>query len=411
MGHAVAMASANPDPTEMLAGVRVLDLTQYLAGPTCTRLLVELGAEVWKVEFPPDGDPLRAIEPSVEDMSASFVQQNRGKRSLCVDLRHDEAPDLIRTLVQNVDVVVENFTPGVLAKRGLAYADLSAINPRLIMASVSGFGQGNSYSHLNCFDFIAQAMAGVMHMTGEPDGPPYFAGIGIGDVNAGVHAFAGIGFALYQRDRTGLGTHIDVSMVGALFHMQEYAVAAASMTKGEFVPNREGRHYAPVSPGGTFKSPQGWIVVLALDNQIGGVWAALGDPSLSDDPRFSTAAARLVNRDALTDLIEAWMATFDEDVQVMAVLEQNRVPAGKVISPAAAIDHPWFHETGTIRQVRDAAGGQFSIPGFPIRYDGTKPNADLQPATLGEHTTEILLAAGLTGAEIGALAAQGVVKL
>lgn len=408
MGHAVVMV-ANPDPAELLDGVRVLDLTQYLAGPTCTRMLVELGAEVWKVEFPPGGDPVRAVPPTVEGTSSAFIQHNRGKRSLCLDLRHEAAPDLIRRLVSSVDVVVENFTPGVLAKRGLSYAELSAVNPRLIMASVSGFGQDNSYSHRNCFDFIAQAMAGVMYMTGEPDGPPYFAGIGAGDVTAGVHAFAGIGYALYQRDRTGVGAHIDVSMVDALFHMQEHAVGAASMTNGEHVPGRQGRHYPPASPAGTFKSPEGWVVIIALDNQIEGLWAAMGDPSLATDPRFATMADRIANRDVLVELMESWMATFETDAAVLAVLEEHRVPAGPVMSPAAAIDDPWFNETGTVRQVSDSHGGQVTIPGFPIRFDGRKPEAAMEPAELGKHTTEILAAAGLTEAEIDALATGGVV--
>ncbi|MDG2114685.1 MAG: CoA transferase [Actinomycetota bacterium] len=405
------MATANPDPTELLAGVRVLDLTQYLAGPTCTRLLVELGAEVWKVEFPPAGDPTRAVPPTLEDISSAYIQQNRGKQSLCLDLRHEQAPDLIRRLAREVDVVVENFTPGVLAKRGLAYKDLSAINPRIIMASVSGFGQDNSYSHRNCFDFIAQGMAGVMYMTGEPDGPPYFAGIGAGDVTAGVHAFAGVGFALYQRDRTGLGTHIDVSMVDALFHMQEYAVGAASMGAGDYAPNRQGRHYAPGSPAGTFRAPKGWVVIIALDNQIKGLWEAMGDPTLADDPRFATLADRIANREPLTELIEAWMSGFDEDEEVLAVLERHRVPAGPVLSPAAAIDHPWFQETGTVRQVSDSHGGEFTIPGFPIRYDGTKPEADLHSAALGEHTNQILTEAGLADEEIASLVDEGVVRL
>ncbi|MGY9072857.1 MAG: CaiB/BaiF CoA transferase family protein [Acidimicrobiales bacterium] len=404
------MANVNPDPTEMLSGVRVLDLTQYLAGPTCTRMLVELGADVWKVEFPPFGDPIRAIEPRIGDKSSCFIQQNRGKRSLCLDLSSDEGCDVIRRLVESVDVVVENFTPGVLAKRGLSYEDLAAINPRIVMASVSGFGQDNSYSHRNCFDFIAQGMAGVMHMTGEPDGPPYFAGIGMGDVTAGVHAFGAVGFALYQRERTGLGTHIDVSMVDALFHMQEYSVGAHSMSGGEYVPTRQGRHYPPISPAGTFRAPQGWIVILAMDNQINGLWAAMNNPALGDDPRFATKEDRVANREALSELVETWMSSFDNDEQVLELLERNRVPSGPVMSPADAINNPWFQETGAIREVSDGNGGGVAIPGFPIRYDGTKANADLEPAGLGEHTNDILIEAGFSDAELVSLIDAGVVR-
>ncbi len=402
------ITTSNPDPTRLLEGVRVLDFTQYLAGPTCSRLLVELGAEVIKIEYPPDGDPLRPIEPARAGMSSAFIQQNRGKRSLCLDLRHPEAQQVIHRLIPTIDVVVENFTPGVLARHGLGYDDLAAINPGVIMASVSGFGQEGSYRHRSCFDFIAQGYAGVMHMTGEPDGPPYFAGIGSGDVTAGVHAFAGVGYALYQRDRTGRGTHIDVSMVDALFHMQEHAVGAASMTGGEFQPNRQGRHYQPVSPAGTFKAPEGWIVIICMPNQIDGLWAAMGEPALARDPRFATAEGRQANRTALTGAIESWMAGFGTDDEVLALLEEHRVPAGPVLSPADAIHHPWFIERGSVRQVADRSGQTFTIPGFPIRFDGTKPNADLVAPRLGEHGRSILSEAGLADHEIDDLHARGV---
>ncbi|MGH1492711.1 MAG: CaiB/BaiF CoA transferase family protein [Acidimicrobiales bacterium] len=405
------MTTGNPHPTKLLKGVRVLDFTQYLAGPTCTRLLVELGADVFKVEFPPAGDPSRPIEPMSAGMSSLFIQQNRGKRSICLDLRHPEAPEVIRRLIPTIDVVVENFTPGVLAKYGLSYQDLAAINPGLIMASVSGFGQEGSFSHRPCFDFIAQGMAGIMHMTGEPDGPPYFAGLGIGDVAAGVHAFAGVGFALYQRDRTGHGTHLDVSMVDALFHMQEHAVGAASMTDGDFVPGRHGRHYLPVSPAGTFKAPQGWIVILCMPNQIDGLWAAIDDPAVTNDPRFVTAEGRQSNREALTDVIETWMSSFQTDDEVLGRLEEHHVPSGPVLSPSDAIDHPWFIERGAIRQVDDGAGGSFAIPGFPIRFDRTKPDADLTAPQFGEYTRSLLSEAGFSATEIDDLVTKGALSM
>lgn len=395
---------AVPDPSRLLEGVRVLDFTQYLAGPSCTRLLVELGADVIKVEHPPEGDPVRALSPQRGGMSACFMQQNRGKRSLCLDIRRPEAVDAIKRLIPQIDIVVENATPGVMDRRGLGYRDLSAINPRLIMASVSGFGQTGPYHHRSCFDFIAQAMAGLMHMTGDPEGPPYFVGIGMGDTNAGVHAFAGIGYALYQRDRTGRGTHLDISMVDALFHMQEYAVGAASMTDGDFVPMRQGRHYQPVSPAGTFKGPQGWIVIICMPNQINNLWSALGRPDLASDPRFDTLDGRLAHRDEITELVEAWMSTFETDEQVLAELERHHVPHGPVLSPADAISHPWFLEQGSVQHIADADGGTFAAPGFPLRFSGVRPMAALVPPRVGEHNREILAEAGLSEQEIDALA-------
>jgi CoA:oxalate CoA-transferase len=394
---------AVPDPSRLLESERVLDFTQYLAGPSCTRLLVELGADVIKVEHPPEGDPTRQMSPKQAGLSGVFMQQNRGKRSLCLDLRRREAIDAIKRLIPHIDIVVENATPGVMERRGLGYADLSAINPRLIMASVSGFGQTGSYSNRSCFDFIAQGMAGLMHMTGDPDGPPYFVGIGLGDTNAGVHAFAGIGYALYQRDRTGRGTHLDVSMVAALFHMQEYAVQAASISSGEFVPMRQGRHYQPVSPGGTFKAPQGWIVILCMPNQIDNLWAALGQPELAEDPRFQTLESRVVHRDALTESIEKWMATFATDDKVLACLERHHVPCGPVLSPADAVSHPWFMEQQLVREISDAEGGTFTAPAFPLRFEGVRPQASLQPPILGQHNAEVLALAGLSPDEVDAL--------
>ncbi|MCP3992168.1 MAG: CoA transferase [Actinomycetia bacterium] len=377
------------DEVSYLEGVRVLDFTQYLAGPAATRLLVELGAEVIKVEQPPFGDPIRAQGPRRNRRSGSFIQQNRGKRSIGVDLSTEEGIALVTELIPHVDVVVENFTPGVMARKGLAYDDLSKINPRLIMASVSGFGQTGEWANRSSFDFIAQAYSGLMHLTGEPDGPPLFVGAGVGDTNAGVHAFAGIGFALYNRERTGQGAHIDVSMIDALFHFQEQSVQAASLTEGEFKPMRQGRHYQPASPAGSFRGPQGWIVLLCTVNQMANLWKALDRPDLAEDERFTTNQARIDNRNQLTEIIEAWMAGFDTDAEVLATLEFHRVPCGPVLNPADAVHHPYFVERGAIRQISDPLAGSFHVPGFPIRFSNAVMDPDLMTPNLGQHNAEV----------------------
>jgi CoA:oxalate CoA-transferase len=401
----------DPSDEPYLAGVRVLDFTQSLAGPSCTRLLVELGAEVIKVEMSPWGDPTRAGVPRINGRAGGFIQQNRGKRSLCVDLRRPEGIELVKSLVPHVDVLVENYSHGVMARRGMDYETLSAINSRLIYASVSGFGQTGPLRHKTSFDFIAQAYSGVMHMTGDPDGPPTFVGIGVGDTNAGLHAFAGVGYALYRRDRTGRGAHIDVSMVDALFHMQETAVHAVSMTEGtddEFVPLRQGRHYQPLSPAGTFKAPQGWIVILCTQGQINGLWAAMGRPELAEHPHFRSNGARLEHRDELSALIEAWMATFATDDEVIAALERHRVPCGPVLSPADALHHPYFIERNMVREVQDERTGPFLVPGFPIKFSDRGPDPDLRASKLGEHNGEILRdLLGYDDASIAALEADG----
>lgn len=373
-----------------LEGVTVLDFTQYLAGPSCTRLMAELGADVIKVEAAPAGDPTRLRVPAVDGRAGLFVQQNRGKRSLAVDLRRPEGIALIKDLVTQVDVVVENSTPGVMARKGLGYDDLAAINPAIIMASVSGFGQYGPYSDRKSFDFIAQAMSGMMHMTGDPEGPPYFVGAGLADTNAGVHAFAGIGYALFRRDRTGKGAHVDVAMTDAMFHMHEFAVQASSITGDRSLPMRQGRHYQPAAPAGTFKSPDGWIVILCTDPQMEFLWEAMGAPELAADPRFATNEDRLEHRSELTELIEAWFATYPSDGPVLDALAEAGVPAGAVISPADAVDNPHFVARGTVREVQDPFIGTFHVPGFPIRFNGKAVEPEMFAPALGEHNAAVL---------------------
>ena len=404
----VTTSAATSQPT-YLEGIKVLDFTQYLAGPAATRLLVELGAEVIKVEQPPFGDPMRAQAPRRNRRSGSFIQQNRGKRGICVDLSTTEGIDLVKELVPHVDVVVENFTPGVMARKGLDYEELRKLNPGLIMASVSGFGQTGEMAERSSFDFIAQAYAGIMHVTGETDGPPVFVGAGLGDTNAGVHAFAGIGFALFNRERTGQGAHVDVSMIDALFHFQESAVQAASITDGEFEPMRQGRHYQAAAPAGSFQGPEGWIVLLCSVNQIGNLWKALDQPELAEDPRFATNETRIEHREALTDIIEQWMSGFTTDADVLAHLASHRVPCGPVLNPADAASHPYFLERGAVREIHDPLAGSFHVPGFPIHFSNADTNRDLIAPNLGQHNAEVLGDfLDLTDEQLADLAERGV---
>ena len=354
-------------------------------------LLADFGADVIKVEYPPYGDPVLPRQPSRNGRSAYHVQQNRGKRSLSVDLTRPEGISLIEDLVSKVDIVVENYSPGVMERRGLGYQRLRELNPQIIMASISGFGQSGPLSEKTAFDFIAQAYSGLMHMTGEPDGPPMLIGAGIADTSTGVHAFAALGYALYRRDRTGEGSHLDIGMVDVMYHMQETAVSGPSLSQGEVVGMRTGRHYAPASPAGIFKGPQGWIVVFALENQIANLWAALGRPELAEDPRFLNNRTRLEHRDALTEIIENWMKTFENDEDVVAVLEQHRVPCGPVVEPVKLAEtHPHFLQRGTVREVTDPLAGPMLIPGFPLRFSDAPELPELVAAEVGEHNDSVL---------------------
>jgi len=381
---------ADDSAPRILEGVRVLDFTQYLAGPTVTRLMAELGADIVKVEQAPGGDPSRYLPFQGEGRSHYFVQQNRGKRSLCLDFERPESLDVLRDLVAATDVVVENYGPGVLEKRGLDYESLKAINPRLVMASISAFGRRNSpLAHKVGYDTIAQAFSGFMHMTGERDGPPEFVGVGFADVSAGVHALTGLALALFHRERTGRGQWVDISMIDCLFHSHELNVQLPAANP-RVNPMRSGHHGGITFPAGSFQGPEGWIVVIALDRQWPAFCTAIGRPDLVTDPRYGSMRERARHRQELIELTEAWMATFATDQEVLDVLEANRVPCAPVLKPTDAIGHPYYVEREMVRTVPDPILGEVTIPGFPFKFSERPVLPDLQTASLGEHNAAVL---------------------
>ena len=393
-----------------LEGITVLDLTRYLAGPACTRMLVEMGADVIKIEHPPYGDPNRSNRPRINRRAGTHIQQNRGKRSVCLDINTAEGVAIIKALVRHADVVVENFTPGVMARKGLAYSDLKAIKPDVIMASISGFGQSGPLSERPCFDLVAQAMAGLMHMTGDPDGPPTFVGIGLADTNAGAHAFGAIGHALFHRERTGRGTHLDISMADALLPFHDMTIHTVSMDPDRPEPIRQGRHFPTLSPAGAFRGPEGWIIILCIEWQIKNLWTALGDSALNDDDRFKSNPDRIHHRDELTEIIEAWMATFATDAEVLDALVAARVPAGPVLTPRQILEHPHFVERNMVRIIEDPLAGSVAIPGFPIKSTDPLPPDDYPTAALGEHNAEVLGGLlGMADERLAELEAAGVI--
>ena len=374
----------------ILDGIRVLDFTQYLAGPTVTRLMAEMGADIIKIERAPAGDPARMLPAIKDGRSGYFVQQNLGKRSLCIDLNHAETDGLIRQLVAEVDVVVENFGPGVMQRRRWDFDSLIEINPKLVMASVSAFGRTGPLAHRTGFDWIAQAFAGIMHMTGPKDGPPHPVGVGVADISTGVHAFASIGYALFNRERTGEGQYMDISMVDSLFHLHEVNLQVHQLTDGEFVPKRMGAHHQLLCPCGVFKATQGYISILVVQAQWGGMCKALGRPELEHDPRFDSIGTRAANQDELIPVIEAWLQSFPSDQAALDVLEENRVPSSPVLSPLDAIGHDYFEGRGTIREVSDPILGTMQLPSFPLRFSGQNDYSGGIAPLLGEHNEVIL---------------------
>ncbi len=397
--------------SRMLSGCRVLDFTQYLAGPTVTRLMAEMGADIIKVEIAPMGDPSRLLPTVKNGRSGYFVQQNRGKKSLCLDFAKPQALEIIRALVPKVDIVVENFGPGVMQKRGLDYDSLRKLNPRIIMASLSAFGRQSPLSHKTGYDMIAQSFSGLMHMTGDPNGPPTFVGIGIADVGSGVHTFAAIGYALYHRERTGAGQYIDIAMVDTLYHLHDFGLQSRSITDGEFVPKRMGRFHNQICPAGVYKAPQGWIFILVLDRQWGNMVKAMGRPELLTDPRFATSPERVKNADQLNAIVEEWLRSFPSDEAALAVLEENRIACAPVLSVVDTMKQPHYLARNMVRTVPDPILGQVTIPGFPLKFSAyPDPPEGLVAPLLGQHGEQVLREVlGYSAAEIGRLREAGVV--
>ncbi|MFT4562707.1 MAG: crotonobetainyl-CoA:carnitine CoA-transferase CaiB-like acyl-CoA transferase [Gammaproteobacteria bacterium] len=374
----------------ILDGVKVLDFTQYLAGPVATRLMAEMGAEIIKVEQAPNGDPTRTLPIMKNGRSAYFVQQSLGKKSICLDMSKPESQGIIEELVKACDIVIENYSKRAADKRGLDYATLSKINPRIIVASVSAFGRTGPYANKTGYDWIAQGFAGVMHMTGPKDGKPHPVGIGIADSNVGVHAFSAIGYALYYREKTGKGQYLDISMVDALYHMNEITLQGYAASDGEYVPMRTGEHHPLICPCGVYKSTDGHMVLLVLQGQWQGLCDAMGRPELASDPRFDSQESRAKNQTSLIPMIETWLQTFPDDVQAWQCLEDHRVPSGPVLSPQETINHEYYRGRGAIRTVHDPVVGKLDIPAFPLRFSEQTEFAPGAAPNLGEHNAEIL---------------------
>ncbi|MGE8134973.1 CaiB/BaiF CoA transferase family protein [Novosphingobium subterraneum] len=367
--------SATGDPAKPLDGVRVLELARILAGPWCGQLLADLGAEVIKIERPGAGDDTRHWGPpfvTAEDGTslgaAYFHSTNRGKCSFAIDIASTEGQAIIRELASGADIVIENYKVGGLAKYGLDHAALSELNPRLITCSITGFGQTGPYAHRAGYDFIAQAMGGMMSMTGEPDREPQKAGIAVADLFTGMYSTVAILAALNRRDRTGSGAHIDMALLDT-----QVAVMANQamnwMTSGK-VPRRFGNGHANLAPYQAFPTLDGPLVIAAgNDGQFASLCRILRC-SLHEDPRFATNPARLANRAELVATVEALTAQWNRQALFNA-LEEAGVPAG----PINELDEVFADPQVVARGLAVMAGGRKSVAS-PIVIDGVRMVAD-----------------------------------
>ena len=289
----------------MLEGYKVLDFTQVLAGPTTTRYMVEMGAEVLKVEIAPNGDISRQVPFLRNDRSGYYVQQNRGKKSLCLDLKHPAGAAIIRELIPKCDVLVENFAPGVIGRLGFDYRVVKTLNPKIIMCSISTFGQKGPLATRPGYDFIGCAYSGVLSMIGEPDGLPVLPQVGVGDITTGVHAVTAIVAALLHRERTGEGQLVETSLLDCYFSYNDMTVHTASLSRGATLPRRSGSHHFGVAPLGVFNGKSCPVLIMAsTQHQFAYLCQSMGRPELPDDPRFKSNADRMANVEELKRLIQ-----------------------------------------------------------------------------------------------------------
>ncbi len=374
----------------ILDGYKIIDFTQYLAGPSATRLMAEMGADIIKVEIAPHGDPSRAFPYRKDKRSAYFVQQNRGKKSLCLDIKNAQSKQVLTDLIKQCDVLIENFAPGVIGRLGFDWETVHKLNPKLVMCSMSAFGQSGPLSHLPGFDYIAQAYAGVTSVIGEPDKPPSLPMLGIGDVTTGVHACGALGYALLDVHRTGEGQLLDISLLDCYFHQHEMNVQAYSASKGKVVPRRSGSHHYAVAPTGIYRGPEGYIMILALMHQWPQMCKAMNREDMIEDPMFASNDARVKNLKELIVIIEGWLQSFDSDEAAIAALQAVRVPVAPILTVPQAVAHPHHRQRGTVRTISDRMLGEFDIPGVPLRYSKFPDLLPLDAPFLGEQNREIL---------------------
>ncbi len=387
--------------TKALAGLKLLDVSRVLTGPYCTMVMADLGADVIKIEVPGRGDDSRQFGPFANGESGYYMTLNRNKRSLTLDLRRPEGQAVLKDLAVWADILVENFAAGTMDQWGLGYDHLAALNPRLVYVSITGFGQYGPYAGRFAFDAIAQATGGLMSITGQKGGPPTRVGTALGDINAGNFAAIGLLAALYQRERTGRGQHIDISMQDCIAAILENAVVR--YTIDGVVPGRLGSAHATVGPYDVFPASDGYVFIACANEAT---WqrlcAAMGQPGLTADPRFAANRDRIGHIDELTALITSWSGGHSV-ADLLAILGDNDVPAAPVFTVEQVVNDPHIKARNMMVTVGHPVAGPVTIPGNPIKMSAAEDTIERPAPLLGQHTDEILAALGYSAAKIAAL--------
>lgn len=391
-----------------LEGIRVLDLTQAYSGPFCTMHLADHGAEVIKIERPGIGDQSRTWGPFKNNYSAYYAFLNRNKKGLSLNLKSPKGKEIFLKLVKNADVVCENFRVGTMERMGLGYEELEKVNPKLIYASISGFGLEGPLSDRPAYDIVAQAMSGMMSITGYPDAPPVKVGPSIGDNFSGAYLAIGVCMALYQREVTGKGQRLDVAMLDTLYSALENAVV--QYTVGKTVPKRMGNIDPGIAPFDSFEAKDGEIVIgVGTDAMWHKLCDLMGKPQLKEDPRYENNDKRCQNY--LPDLkqeVEEWTKTKTK-AELEKVVVEAGIPFGNILSVPEITEHPQIKTRNMIVEIEDPVIGNMRIPGIPIKMHGQKDTIDSPAPTIGQHTEEILKEIGYDSKTIEELGIEKVI--
>jgi crotonobetainyl-CoA:carnitine CoA-transferase CaiB-like acyl-CoA transferase len=378
-----------PHSDGALKGLRVVDMTRVLAGPYCTMFLADMGAEVIKVEEPGKGDDSRGYPPFLRGTSAYFTNLNRNKQSIVLDLKKPEAKAILLGLLKKSDILLENFKPGTMDRLGLSYDDVREVNPGIIYASISGFGQYGPYKDRPGYDIIGQAMGGLMSVSGWPDSPPTRTGTAMADIVAGLNACIGILAALKGRERTGLGERIDVALVDSMVSAME-TVIQIYLAEGR-VPQRVGNRYEFIAPYNSFAAEDGWVVI-----GVGGheVWKrfcqVIGQEALVEDPEFLTNRDRVKNVVRLDAIVTEWTAKRKVS-EIVSLLMGASVPCSPILSVDQICNDPHIAKAREmIVEMEHPLGGRMNVVSCPIKFTHMKPTIRTAAPLHGEHTEQIL---------------------
>lgn len=391
-----------------LAGIRVLELGRVLAAPFCGQMLGDLGAEVVKIEVPGTGDESRAYGPPfVNGESFYFLSLNRNKDSVTLNLKHERARDILRRLVERSDVFVHNSMPGPMERLGFSYPDVRAVNPRIIYCAISGFGQSGPERDRPALDMMAQALSGLMYLSGAAESPPVRSGAAVSDVTAGMFAAYAIVAALYHRERTGEGQMVDTSLIEASIALLTYQASRYFVT-GEN-PARLGNAHPSIVPYDSYQTADGWVTIAIMNQPM---WErfcrALNLEDLPSDERFATNADRVRNRAALNGVLFGQLASLTT-TDVVSKLSEASVPCAEVRDLRAVFADPQVEHLGVRQRVSHPVTGEIDVTGAPYHLSATPPAVRQAPPRLGEHTEKWLREVGVAGDEVARLRQEGAI--